>query len=144
MNALALVTALSLLALTPAARPQGAQIRRAPQRLRSVHLDLGTGVVTRGPAPKNRAAATVADFTNVDLGGFVGVDSGNGFCEWFDAGVKGFQGNGSDLMSSILFAYCTSSLAPSSGGPGGTTKLGFYEGYTWGGGAPTTTVAASR
>ena len=140
MNALALVTALSLLALAPAA--QGAQIRRAPQRLRSVHLDLGTGLLTRGPTVSNRTATTVADFSNVDLGGFTGVDSGNGFCEWFDAGVKGFRHNGSDLMSSIVFAYCTSNLAPGSGGPGGSTKLGFYEGYLVGGGAPTTTVAA--
>lgn len=142
MNTLAFAAALSLLSLTPAAQPQGTQLRRASKPIKSVHLDLGTGILTRGPTVNNRTATTVADFSNVDLGGFMGADSGNGFCEWFDAGVKGFRGNGSDLMSSIVFAYCTSSLTPGSGGPGGSTKLGFYEGYLVGGGAPTTTVAA--
>ena len=142
MNVLTLTTVLALLPLAPSALLQGTQFRRAPRPTESLHLDLGTGVLTRAPVVSQRTATTVADFTNVDLGGFVGVESGNGFCEWFDAGIKGFQGNGSDLMSSILFPYCTAMLDPSLGGPGGSMKLGFYEGYLVGGGAPTTTVAA--
>lgn len=59
----------------------------------------------------------------------------------FDAGVKGFAGNASDLVTSVVFAYCSSMLSPGSGGPGGSLSLGFYEGYTLGGGSPTTGVA---
>jgi len=120
--------------------PSGKVFARYNKPLRTVHLDLGTGTLTRGPAPANRSVTTIVDFANNDLGGFVGVDTGAGFCEWFDAGVKGFTGNASDLMKEFNFAYCSSMLAPGSGGPGGSVKLGLYEGYTTFGGAPTTGV----
>jgi len=110
--------------------------------MRTHVLDLATGTLSRGASVSNRSANTVVDFYNNDLSGFVGVDSGNGFCEWFDADIKGFAGNQSDLMSEIVFAYCSAKLSASSGGPGGSVRLGFYEGYTWGGGAATTAVAA--
>ena len=104
-------------------------------------LDLATGTVTRGPAVNQRVGTTVSDFPNVDLGGFIGADTGGGFCEWFDAGVKGFNGNACDLMNNFIFAYCCATLAVESGGVGGTTNLGFYEGYVTGGG--TTTAATT-
>src|SRR5262249_47618357 len=37
--------------------------------------------------------------------------------------------------------YCSAMATVRSGGPGGSVKLGFYEGYLAGGGAPTTAVA---
>jgi hypothetical protein len=120
----------------------GKVFSRYNKPLKSVSLDLATGTITRGPAVNNRSATTTVDFNNNDLGGFVGADTGNGCCEWFDAAVKGFAGNGSDLMNNIVFAYCSAMAPVGSGGPGGSVKLGFYEGYTWFGGAPTTTVAA--
>jgi hypothetical protein len=129
-------------AVSSAQSKSGKVFARYNKPLKSATLDLSTGTITRGPAVTNRGAPTVTDFANTDLGGFVGVDTGGGFCEWFDAGVKGFTGNASDMMNSILFAYCSAMLTPASGGPGGTLKLGFYEGYTVFGGAPTTTVAA--
>jgi len=145
LRSLSLLTCAALL-LAPASAAQagggGKLFKRYQKPLTSVHVDLDTGTVRRGPRVNNRAATTVIDFNNNDLSGFVGVDTGNGFCEWFDAGVKGYAGNGSDLMSQIVLPYCSAKLAPGSGGPGGSVKLGFYEGYTWGGGAPTTTVAA--
>lgn len=136
--------ALALFGASASAQSQasGKVFSRYNKPLKSVSLDLATGAITRGPAVNNRAATTTVDFNNNDLGGFVGVDTGNGFCEWFDAAVKGFAGNASDLMNNFVFAYCSAMLTPGSGGPGGSVKLGFYEGYTWGGGAPTTTVAA--
>jgi hypothetical protein len=136
--------ALALFGASAGAQTQasGKVFSRYNKPLKSVSLDLATGTITRGPAVNNRSATTTVDFNNNDLGGFVGVDTGNGFCEWFDAAVKGFAGNASDLMNNIVFAYCSALLAPGSGGPGGSVKLGFYEGYTWFGGAPTTTVAA--
>ena len=109
--------------------------------LRSASLDLATSTVTRGPAVGDRGAATVAEFDNLDLGGFVGVDTGGGFCEWIDAGTKGQVGNASDLVTNLVFAYCSVVLDPDSGGPGGSVLLGFYEGYETGGPAPTTAVA---
>jgi len=126
----------------PEAQAQGRVFKRYSGPLTSVHIDLATGTVSRGPTLGKRAASTIADFTNLDLSGFVGVDTGSGFCEWFDAGTKGFAGNQSDLMTEITFAYCSSKLDASSGGPGGSVRLGFYEGYVLGGGAPTTGVAA--
>jgi hypothetical protein len=144
--------ALALFGAASSAQSQSGKIfTRVNKPLKSATLDLSTGTITRGPAVNNRAATTIVDFFNTDLGGFVGVDTGNGFCEWFDAGVKGSlvgdgtanvdSGNLSDLMNSIVFAYCSAKTDPASGGPGGSVKLGFYEGYTTGGGASTTGVA---
>ena len=116
-------------------------IVRYDKPLRSLRLDLATGTVTRGPAVEQRVAATVSDFPNLDLGGFIGADTGGGFCEWFDAGFKGFSGNASDLMNNFVFGYCCATLSIESGGVGGTTNIGFYEGYVTAGGAPTTAVA---
>lgn len=130
---------LALLVLSQSQTPAHRRTGRGP--LRAHTLDLGTGTLTRGPRVHDRTAATVVDFDNNDLGGFLGVDSGNGFCEWFDSATKGFAGNRSDLMSEIVFAYCSAKLTPGSGGPGGSVRLGFYEGYSWGGGAPTTVAA---
>jgi len=154
MTSLFASTALILLATVPAAQSgSGMVYKRVSKPLRSATLDLSTGTVTVGPRASNRAGTTVVDFHNIDLSGFVGVDSGGGFCEWFDAGQKGWipgqgspqpfqnSGNISDLMNSVTFSYCSSALDVNSGGPGGAVKLGFYEGYVTGGGTPTTAVA---
>jgi hypothetical protein len=134
--------ALALFGASASAQSQSGKVfARYNKPLKSVTLDLATGTMTRGPVVNSRTATTVVDFNNNDLGGFVGVDTGNGFCEWFDAGVKGFAGNNSDLMNDVVFAYCSAKAALGSGGPGGSVKLGFYEGYTTFGGAPTTAVA---
>ena len=117
------------------------KFHRLNRPLKSASLDVATGTVTRGPRVHERAGSTIADFTNVDLGGFVGIDTGGGACEWIDAGIKGFAGNASDLVTEVAFSYCCLLLDPASGGPGGSVLLGFYEGYTPGGPAPTTAVA---
>ena len=114
---------------------------RYDKPLPSVRLDLATGTVRRGPVVQQRTGATVSDFPNLDLAGWISADTGDGFCEWFDAGTKGFNGNASDLMNNFVFAYCCATLGVESGGVGGTTNLGFYEGYVTGGGTPTTAVA---
>jgi len=118
----------STLALPPAAQTQ--HRRRVTRPSTEVHVDLPTGTITRGAAVHQRAAATVSDFPNMDLTGFVGVDTGGGAIEWFNDGVKGLNHNASDLMESFTFAYCSAKKDPSLGGPGGTARLGFYEGYT--------------
>jgi outer membrane lipoprotein SlyB len=135
-------------AATSAQTQSGKVFARYNKPLKSLTLDLGTGTLTRGPKVTNRKGNTVTDFDNNDLGGFVGVDTGNGFCLWIDPAVKGTGAgrtagvnNNSDLMNSIIFAYCSAKLTPGSGGPGGTMALHFYEGYTVFGGAPTTSVA---
>jgi hypothetical protein len=142
--------ALALFGATSSAQSQSGKVfARYNKPLKSATLDLATGTITHGPAVNNRVGTTVVDFANNDLGGFVGVDTGGGFCEWFDAGVKGTGAgatagvnNNSDMMNSIVFAYCSAALTVGSGGPGGSAKLGFYEGYTVFGGAATTGVAA--
>jgi hypothetical protein len=135
-------------ALAAQSRPTGKIFTRCNKPLQSVTLDAATGTLTRGSRPTNRAGTTVVDFDNLDLGGFVGVDTGGGFCEWFDAGVKGTGlgrtagvNNNSDMMNSIVFAYCSAARSVGSGGVGGSVRLGFYEGYVVGGGVPTTPVA---
>ena len=119
----------------------GKVFARYNKPLKSASLDLATGTVTRGTAAHNRAGTTVADFSNIDLGGFIGVDTGGGACEWIDAGTKGVIPNASDLMNNVVFAYCSVIADPASGGPGGSVLMGFFEGYTAGGPAPTTAVA---
>lgn len=139
-------TAVALFGASATAQSQSGKVfARYNKPLKSVNLDMDTGTITYGPAVNDRAAGTIADFSNIDLGGFVGVDTGNCFCEWFDAGLKGVganqPGNASNMISNIVFAYCSSKAGVASGGPGGTVKLGFYEGYALGGGAPTTACA---
>jgi hypothetical protein len=141
-KSLALAGVLALFAASTSAQSQSGKVfARYNKPLKSATLDLATGTITHGAVVSNRAPTTTVDFANIDLGGFVGVDSGLGFCDWFDAGVKGYSGNASDLMNSIVFAYCSAKLTPGSGGPGGSVVMGFYEGYALGGGTPTTTVA---
>lgn len=134
---------------------QGKALRHLNKPLRSASIDLATGVITRGPSVRNRGTSTIGtDFTNIDLTrpgtniGFIAVDSGNQACRWFSAADKGNQSTGfrqttnaSDLMENVTFAYCSAVQDVNSGGPGGSTTLNFYEGYTWGGGAPSTNVA---
>jgi hypothetical protein len=120
---------------------RGSAFARVTRPLTSVHMDLATGTFTHGPTVKDRGAGTIADFTNLDLTGFIGFDTGGGICEWIDAATKGFAGNQSDLMTDIAFAYCSAMRDVSLGGPGGSVRLGYYEGYTLGGGTPTTTAA---
>jgi hypothetical protein len=137
--------ALALLGASSSAQSQSGKVfARYNKPLSSVALDLESGTITHGPKVQDKKVVTCAHFNNADLGGFVGVDTGNKFCEWFDAGTKKVGAcppTTNNLMRSILFAYCSSSQAVGSGGPGGTAKLGFYEGYTVGGGAPTTAIA---
>jgi hypothetical protein len=146
-----LLASIGLVLLADAAsgqNPSGKAFARYKKPLGSLTLDLDTGTLTRGPRAVDRTGNSITDFDNLDLGGFSGVDTGNGFCRWIDAAVKGTGAgrtagvnNTSDLMNSIVFAYCSSKLTPGSGGPGGSLALQFYEGYTLFGGAATTGVA---
>jgi len=138
---------LALLVSGVSAGAAGAQSRARsfvrPQRpLGHVYLDLASGTLARTPLVAPRAASTVSDFTNLDVAGFAGIDSGGGLCEWIEAGTKGIAGNRSDLMASVVVSYCSAMLDPSLGGPGGSLQIGFYEGYTQGGSTPGTLVAA--
>ena len=134
---------------------------------RQATLDLATGTYTRGPVVGDRGPTTVSDLTNTDIFdgsgfGWVSVDTGGGSCTWFQMASKGMGTNqgvgvplgpgtgtnylhapppGSDLISNILFSYCSGALDVASGGVGGNVEIGLYEGYTVFGGAPTTTVA---
>jgi len=138
----------SFAATFSAQTPSGKVFARYTKPLRAMTLDMDSGTLIRGPRVTDRKGTTVVDFDNLDLGGFVGVETGGGFCRWMEAAVKGTGAgltagidNNSDLMNSIVFAYCSAKLTPGSGGPGGSCALSFYEGYTVFGGAPTTSVA---
>ena len=140
-----------LLAGVAAGQTQRTQLfRQVRGPTREAHLDLATGVYTRGPSAHDRGGSTIADFQNLDsFGGsgvgFVSVDTGGGSCRWFTSASKGAGANqsqnASDLMSEVVFFYCSAALDVASGGAGGSVTLGFYEGYTVFGGAPTTTAA---
>ena len=132
------LASLSILAVPT--RAQGPKLVPVEPPRRTLELDLATGTVRRAPAVCEKSSGTTIDFYNMDLAGFSGIDTGGQFVEWFDAGTKGFAGNTSDLMSNITFAYCSSAITPGSGGPGAIVRLSFYEGYTTGGGTPTTNV----
>jgi hypothetical protein len=138
--------ALALFGASASAQSQSGKVfQRNNKPLKSASIDLATGTITRGPVVSNRAGTTVADFFNNDLSNWAGVDTGNGFCEWFDAATKGTgfaqPGNNFNFMNDFRFVYCSAEKDISLGGPGGTIKMGFYEGWTSGGGAATTAVA---
>jgi hypothetical protein len=151
--------ALALLGASASGQTQRNKLFRRASAPRQATLDLGTGTYTRGPVVNNRGGTTVTDLTNIDIFdgsgfGWVTTDTGGGACTWFQMASKGLGVNqgigagghqhgpppGSDLMSDILFFYCSGALDVASGGVGGNVELGFYEGYTIFGGAPTTTA----
>jgi hypothetical protein len=81
---------LALFGVTASAQSRSGKLfARYTRPLKSATLDLATGTISRGPRVHDRAGTTIVDLANNDLGGFVGVDTGSGFCEWFDFGVKG-------------------------------------------------------
>src|SRR5262245_17962981 len=141
----------SLCAGSAAGQTQRSKLfRRMPGAVREARLDLATGTYLRGPLAHERGGTTIADFSNLDAFdssgfGLLGVDTGAGSCRWFCNAAKGRAAhqsqNQSDLMTDVLFFYCSNELDVNSGGAGGSITLGFYEGYTVFGGAPTTTAA---
>jgi len=139
------LTGASLIALGAFAGAQsqsGKFFSRYTKPLRTVSMNLETGTVTRGPQVSNQVTTTTIDFDNLDLGGFIGVDTGGGFCEWIDSGAKGAQGPvPSDLVSNFVFAYCSAALDTNSGGPGGTMRWTFYPSHTTGAAHPATSSA---
>ena len=151
--------ALVVLGASTSAQTQRNKLFRRASAPRQVSLDLATGTYTRGPVVHDRGSTTVTDLTNIDILdgsglGWVATDTGGGSCTWFQMASKGMGVNqgvgggahqhpappGSDLMSAIQFFYCSGALDANSGGAGGNVELGFYEGYTIFGGAPTTTA----
>ncbi len=139
------VVGLLSLGVLPLAQERGAPLfRRVTKPLRTVSLDLETGILTRGPVVKNKAfspvTTTCVSLFNNDFSGFVGVDSGlgaaNGPCEWIDASNKGIppatNGGKSGFLTGFVFGYCSAALDPASGGPGATTTIGFRTGYVKG------------
>ena len=156
---LILAASLGIFEGSAGAQAQGNKLFRRASAPRQVSLDLGTGTYTRGPVVNDRGGTTVTDLTNLDIFdgsglGWVTTDTGGGACKWFQMASKGLGVNqgigggghqhfppaGSDLMSDILFFYCSGALDVLSGGGGGSVEIGFYEGYTIFGGAPTTTA----
>jgi hypothetical protein len=131
-----LLAGAALTLFSASASAQSAKVQRGLNKApRSAQLDLASGTITKGAAVSNRFGTTTQDFNNGDSLAIT-VDTGSGFCEWFTVGVKGYNGNQSDLMANIRFVYCSSAGDTFSGGPGGTTKLGFYEGYALAAGLP--------
>jgi hypothetical protein len=137
-KSLILASAALLFAGAASAQTQGqkSSFRRYTGPLNTVNLDLESGVITRGPVVNDRATSTVSVFNNNDLGGFVGVDTGNCGCEWYDAGVKSTSMGESSYVSGFIFAYCSAAQDPISGGPGGSAQLFFNQGYTNGSASP--------
>ena len=141
-------TSLFLLGLALFAAPgltQGRVLSRYKQPLTTVTLDLETGALVRGPQIQQQSVTTVSDFANLDLAGFVGVDTGGGFCEWMDSGIKGSgvcsPANPSDLISNFTFAYCSAAASVNSGGPGGSMTWSFFPSHTTGANHPATSSA---
>jgi len=136
-------TLVTLLALSaPLAAQAGRPMRPAPAPLETVRYDAATGAITRG-VTQQRTGSEVSEFPNLDMSGFVTVDSGGGNVTWINDGTKGAAGNASDLFSSFVIPYCSSELDPDLGGPGATLKLAFYEGFTRNSPTPSGTRIAS-
>jgi hypothetical protein len=130
-----LVASAALLCLGTVASAQSGhtqKVRRVTKPLIQADLDLSTGQYTIGSKVNKKGAAlfnTSRSLTNLDFAGFVGIDSVQ--CEWFDKTEKGLgkTGKKSQIMTSFLFAYCSSARATQSGGVGGSATVSFMEGY---------------
>ncbi len=143
--------------VTSAQQGGSPMFRRVNKPVKSVSLDLQTGTITRGPVVGNKGFpggfTTCASLNNTDSSGYVGVDSGlgaaNGPCEWIDAADKGFgiSGGKSGYLTGFTWLYCSAALDPLSGGPGGSTTIGFRTNYCKGTlanvGGPSGAVAGS-
>lgn len=137
-----LVASAALLCLGTVASAQSKhtqKIRRVTKPLIQADLDLSTGKYTIGSQVNKKGAATFntgRTLSNVDFSGFVGIDSVQ--CEWIDETDKGSTpntGGRSEIMTSFLFAYCSSARATNSGGVGGSATISFLEGYSTSSGA---------
>ena len=136
------VVAAALLLAGPAPGAQsgrgGPVYDRVNKPPRPVTLDLRTGTLIRGPRPRRKAVTTCTSLDNNDFSGFVGNDTGNSACEWWDEALKtgGTRaqriGGKSGLMTGFSFAYCSAALDPASFGPGGSAVISFREGYSRG------------
>jgi hypothetical protein len=143
--------ALAVLGATAGAQSEKQKLfKRAGGSVKQATLDLGTGTYTRGPAANDRGGFTIADFQNLDAFdgsgfGWLSDDTGAGSCRWTSSAAKGNgvnqSTNASDQMTDVVFFYCSNALDTGSGGAGGSVTLGFFEGYTVFGGAPTTAAA---
>ena len=123
---------------------QSAQTKKARRVsnkvMNTVGVDLQTGVITRGPAIKQKSAGpgatTALSVNNLDFGGFIGIDSGqnglNGPCEWYSSVLKGFGNTGglSLYVSNVVFAYCGIAKDVISGGPGTRVTFNFWDGFS--------------
>lgn len=131
-----LVASTALLCLGTVASAQSThtqKVRRVTKPLIQADLDLSTGKYTIGSKVNQKGAPqfnTSRSLSNVDFAGFVGIDSVQ--CEWFDEADKGSGNTGgkSEIMTSFLFAYCSSARATQSGGVGGSATVSFVEGYS--------------
>ena len=136
-----LLASAALLSFTSAAdAQQQTKVRRVTKPLVNATLDLQTGMYTIGSAVNEKGASvfnTEISLFNTDFSGFVGIDSQT--CEWYSSANKGTgrTGGKSQIMTSFLFAYCSSALSTASGGVGGSAIITFRDGYTGpSGGAP--------
>ena len=139
--------ALLVLCGLPSAQRHGQKFVRYQKSIRTASMSTETGVVTHGPSVSAQAVVTTSDLSNLDLSGFIGVDTGGGFCEWVDTAIKGsgLSGSGpvpSDLITDFTFAYCSVAASVNSGGNGGTMTWSFYPSHTTGAPHPATSDAA--
>ena len=143
------LTGAALFALGALAGAQNqSKFTRVSKKLNTVNMDLATGKVAKGPQIADQAITTTTDLPNLDLGGFIGVDTGGGFCKWIDSAAKGSGAMGtgpvpSDLVTNFVFAYCSSRLDVASGGTGGTMTWSFYPSHTTGANHPATSDAST-
>ena len=109
---------------------------RITTELGSYRYDPVTETFVEGARPRSATArgaslfSTEVSLDNLDLAGFVAIDSQGS--TWFGKADKGVvtSGGKSEIMTSFVFAYCTSALAANSGGVGGSARITFYENYT--------------
>ena len=110
----------------------------------TAHIDMRTGVITRGsdippPRAESGGVTKVNCFANTDTSGYYSTlngQLGSSKDEWLDWGVYGFdpttgQGNvdsGFDLVCEFQFGYATNLLDTNDGGPGASIGVKFYDG----------------
>ena len=115
-----------LVALTASVSSQSSA--RTPVRIAGAPghatLDMATGVLTRDK--QNKAAHLVIVWANTDYSGYYSTPSSPGE-EWLDWGVLSVT-SGSDIVGAYQFAYGTTVLDTTAGGPGAAPCTSFYDG----------------
>ncbi|MEW5749033.1 MAG: hypothetical protein AB1793_09675 [Candidatus Thermoplasmatota archaeon] len=109
------------------AQVSGPVVQPVPGPPHHGRIDLATGRITRDSDDKT--VSLVITWANTDYTGYYIFSGTSGIEEWLDWGVLSTS-SGSEIVGEFQFAYATTVLDTSAGGPGASTCVSFYNDAT--------------